>query len=58
MNTTRAQAVNNHEILPTPSYSTFTLQKPPRKKIDSESEDVDYLDLNSFATKKAASAGY
>ena len=67
MNTTRAQTVNN-EVLSTPTILNadfnklqrvqLRLQKPSRKKTDSESEDGDYLDLNSFATKKAASAGY
>ena len=67
MNTTRAQTVNN-EVLSSPTILNadfnklqrvqLRLQKPPRKKIDSESEDRDYLDLNSFASKKAASAGY
>ena len=67
MNTTRAQTGNN-EVLSTPRILNtdfnklqrvqLRLQKPPRKKIESESEDGDYLDLNSFASKKAASAGY
>ena len=69
MNTTRAPTGNN-EVLSTPRILNadfnklqrvqLRLQKPTRKKLDSEngSEDGDYLDLNSFATKKAASAGY
>ena len=67
--TTRAQTVNN-EVLSSPAILNadfnklqkvqLRIQKPARKKLDSEdgSEDGDYLDLNSFATKKAASAGY
>ena len=70
MNTTRSQTANNEvfstsQILNAAELNELRrvqlrVQKPQKKKkkMNSFSEDDDNLDLSSFASKKAASAGY